>query len=639
MTTVRESLLELRRPSAVAVGHDGRLAVVVEQSAHAHKGSRRNALWVLNSRDEWARISGDGESVGAPAWSDDGRLAYATDQAGSVKNVVVVWTETDGGRRVDDLGGPVENIRWGADGSHLLVLAADPGSDAAAIHAAVKMETEEEDPKVYRPGAGWRRLWRVDVQGGDAVEVTPSGVSIWEFDLLPDGRVLGIFSTDPTEHGWYRSVLGVLDLDGTLRTVYQPRWQIASPAASPDGLRAAVVEGWASDRGLVAGDLRVVALADGVVTDLTTDAVDASWVGWRDVGSVWVAGWRGLGTGFGWLGVGGEERQLWWDASTLGGSYAASIVPDPARERLLAVREAVDAPPEVAAFDLRAPDAGWRAVSAFNRELGEQLAGVAHVQAVEWTGHGGARVEGLLVIPAGRAPRDGALVTHVHGGPTWGFRFAFNPGDSLQLAEAGFPVFLPNPRGSTGWGQDFTQANILDPGGAELQDVLAGLEKVLSEGHGRPGSVGLMGTSYGGYLSAWAPTQTDAFAAAIMISGISNNVSCHNTANNAHFYEVMLGGRPHEPEALERYLDRSPIRWTPNVQAPVLIIHGEKDLCTPLGQAQEFYQALVDAGKTTEMVVYPREGHGSGNWEREHQLDYWERIIAWFDRHLGPPAQ
>jgi dipeptidyl aminopeptidase/acylaminoacyl peptidase len=124
-----------------------------------------------------------------------------------------------------------------------------------------------------------------------------------------------------------------------------------------------------------------------------------------------------------------------------------------------------------------------------------------------------------------------------------------------------------------------------------------------------------------------------------MISGISNNISCHNTANNARFYEVMLGGLPHEPEAMERYLDRSPVRWVERVSNPVLILHGEKDLCTPLGQAQEFYQALVEAGKTTEMVVYPREGHGSHNWEREHQLDYCRRIVDWFDRHLGAPAQ
>lgn len=639
MTTVREALLELKRPSAVGVGDDGRLAVVVEQSAHPQKGSRRNELWMQNATGDWMRVSGEGEAVGAPAWGDDGRLAYATDQGGSVKNVVQVWREGEGSRRVGSLGGPVEDIRWAADGGHLLVLAADPGSDAAAIHAAVKIETEEEDPKVYRPGMGWRRLWRVAVDSGEAVEITPAGVSIWEFDLLPDGKVLGIFSSDPTEHGWYRAFLGILDLDGKLRAVYQPRWQIASPAASPDGLRAAVVEGWASDRGLVAGDIRVVTLADGAVADLATDAVDASWVGWRDAGSLWVAGWRGLGSAFGWLSADGDERQPWWDASTLGGSYAASIVPDAERQRLLAVREAVDAPPEVAAFDLAAPDSGWRAVSEFNRESQRQVAGVAEVQAVEWTGHGGARVEGLLVTPRRGERRDGALVTHVHGGPTWGFRFAFNPGDSLQLAEAGFPVFLPNPRGSTGWGQAFTRANILDPGGAELQDVLAGVEKLLGEGRAQRGSIGLMGTSYGGYLSAWAPTQTDAFAAAIMISGISNNVSCHNTANNAHFYEVMLGGRPHEPEALERYVDRSPVRWAPNVEASVLIIHGEKDLCTPLGQAQEFYQALVDAGKTTEMVVYPREGHGSGNWEREHQLDYWERIIDWFDRYLGTPAK
>ncbi len=576
--------------------------------------------------------------MGAPGWSDDGRLAYASDEAGSVRNAVMVWSDSADASRVATLGGPVEDVRWAPEG-HLLVLAADPGADAAAIDAAVKIETEEEDPKVHRPGTGWRRLWRVDPATGGADELTPDRVSIWEFDILSDGSVAGIFSEDPTEHGWYRSFAGVLEGSGTLRKLYEPRWQITSPAASPDGTRVAVVEGWASDRGLVAGDVRVIEVSSGAVRDLHTDRVDASWVAWRDESSLWVAGWRGLGSAFGWLSTDGGEHQVWTDASTLGDSYAASVVPDPDRRRLLAVREAIDAPPEVATFNLDDPDRGWQPLSAFNDEVASEVRGMAQVDAVEWTGEGGERIEGLLVTPQDAARRhDGPLVTHVHGGPTWGFRWAFNPGDSLELAEAGYQVFLPNPRGSTGWGQRFTQANILDPGGAELEDVLAGIRKLIAHGRAERGRIGLMGTSYGGYLSAWAPTQTDAFATAIMISGISNNVSCHNTANNAHFYEVMLGGLPHEPEALDRYLDRSPVRWVPNVSSPVLILHGEKDLCTPLGQAQEYYQALVEAGKTTEMVVYPREGHGSHNWEREHQLDYWNRIVEWFDRHLGPPA-
>jgi dipeptidyl aminopeptidase/acylaminoacyl peptidase len=637
MGSIREALLELKRPSAVSVAPDGRLAVVAEHSAHPAKGSRRNELWILNGAGEWRRISRDGEAVGAPAWSHDGRLAYASDETGSVRNAVMTWSEGAESTRAGTLGGPIEDLRW-TGGSELIVLAADPGSDAAAINAAVKMETDEEDPKVLRPGTGWRRLWRMDLTTGEATELTPGGVSIWELDLLPDGSVVGIFSTDPTEHGWYRSFVGLLDSSGDLRRLYEPRWQIASPAASPDGRRVAVVEGWSSDRGLVAGDVRVVRVADGQCEDLRTDQVDASWVAWRDDASVWVAGWRGLGSAFGWLPTGGGEAQVWQDASTLGGSYAAGIVPDPERGRLLAVREALDAPPEVAAFDLANPEAGWRALSDFNDDVQRAVAGTATVEALEWTGHGGARMEGLLVTPS-RDHRQGALVTHVHGGPTWGFRWAFNPGDSLELAEAGYAVFMPNPRGSTGWGQRFTQANILDPGGAELQDVLAGVERLVEDGRAERGRIGLMGTSYGGYLSAWAPTQTDAFATAIMISGISNNISCHNTANNAHFYQVMLGGLPHEPEAMDRYLDRSPIRWVGQVKSPVLILHGEKDLCTPLGQAQEFYQALVEAGKTTEMVIYPREGHGSHNWELEHQLDYTRRIIDWFDAHLGTPAQ
>jgi dipeptidyl aminopeptidase/acylaminoacyl peptidase len=135
-------------------------------------------------------------------------------------------------------------------------------------------------------------------------------------------------------------------------------------------------------------------------------------------------------------------------------------------------------------------------------------------------------------------------------------------------------------------------------------------------------------------MSAWAITQTDAFAASVPVACSSNWLSFHNTTNIGRFDELFLDADPYEPDGA--YFERSPIVHARKVKTPTLIIHGELDLCTPVGQALELYQALADVGVEVELVLYPREGHGLVEWD--HQIDAWGRILEWFDRHLRNPT-
>jgi dipeptidyl aminopeptidase/acylaminoacyl peptidase len=147
--------------------------------------------------------------------------------------------------------------------------------------------------------------------------------------------------------------------------------------------------------------------------------------------------------------------------------------------------------------------------------------------------------------------------------------------------------------------------------------------------------VGITGGSYGGFMSAWAITQTERFAASIPAACCSDWLSFHNTTNIGRFDELFLQSDPYDTAG--DYFTRSPVMHARKCRTPTLLVHGELDLCTPLGQAVEMYQALVDAGCEAELVVYPREGHG---WqEREHLADSWRRAKEWFDRHLTPQAQ
>jgi dipeptidyl aminopeptidase/acylaminoacyl peptidase len=185
-------------------------------------------------------------------------------------------------------------------------------------------------------------------------------------------------------------------------------------------------------------------------------------------------------------------------------------------------------------------------------------------------------------------------------------------------------------RGSVGWGPEFAEANLGDMGGGDLQDILTGIDALVREGLVDDGRVAITGGSYGGFMSCWAVTQTDRFAAALPMAVVTDWVSFHFTTNIGQFDRLYLQADPSDPEG--EYTRRSPVYHAQNCTTPTLILHGEDDLCTPLAQAVEFYNALVEAGCETELVVFPREGHG---WtERGHQNDGWYRMRDWLARYV-----
>src|SRR4029453_5289968 len=180
------------------------------------------------------------------------------------------------------------------------------------------------------------------------------------------------------------------------------------------------------------------------------------------------------------------------------------------------------------------------------------------LRAVEWQGAGGLAIRGLLLLPPARPRAPMPLVLDIHGGPTWSFKDGFNPGSALPLVAAGYAVLQPNYRGSVGRGQAFTRLNVGDPGGAEFEDVLRGLDWCVQQGIAGPARIGVTGVSYGGYLTAWAAATSDRFRAAVMVSGISDLLSYQYTANNG-FSEAIIGVPLHDRDRRRLYIERSPL--------------------------------------------------------------------------------
>jgi len=261
---------------------------------------------------------------------------------------------------------------------------------------------------------------------------------------------------------------------------------------------------------------------------------------------------------------------------------------------------------------------------------------MGETEAITWTSPDGLEIEGLLTRPVRyETGRRCPLILYIHGGPmnlhTESFTASASRYPIQVLAEKGYAVLRPNPRGSSGYGRDFRYANINDWGFGDYDDNMAGVDRVIEMGVAHPDSLCVMGWSYGGFMTAMTVTRTSRFKAASVGAGITNLISYTGTVDIPSFPPDYFGGQPWD--RTEIYIKHSPIFRVKGVSTPTQILHGELDRRVPLGQGLEFYNALRQQGCPTEMVVYPRSYHSPR--EPKFTEDIARRVIAWFDYHLG----
>src|SRR5262249_3046151 len=283
--------------------------------------------------------------------------------------------------------------------------------------------------------------------------------------------------------------------------------------------------------------------------------------------------------------------------ATLGAYHrpAGTVTPD--GSVVASVFEAPGEPPELVVLDARQPSRELRRLTRLNEEL--EAYEVPPAERFEWGAQAGLSLEGILLRPpaAQGVEEPLPLVVIVHGGPTAAWSFGFSAGYfewGLLLAGAGYAVLLPNPRGSSGRGQEFARANLGDMGGGDLEDILAGIDALVRDGIADDDRVAITGGSYGGFIASSAMTQTDPFAGTRPVAVVTGWTSSHYTANIGQFDALFLQGEPNDPAG--PYPKWSPVYHAHRCRTPTLLIHGEDDRCTPLPQATEFYNALVEAG-------------------------------------------
>jgi dipeptidyl aminopeptidase/acylaminoacyl peptidase len=623
------------------VSPDGQqVAFVVADQYKDGTKSPKSQIWMVNSDGSDCRaFTGGPRTDHSPRWSPDGEwLAFLSDRSNEDGKDELYLLSRRGGeaRRLFEaksgVGGGTRAapFAWSPDGNQIAFLMSDPETEEEK-----KAKEAKNDPILFERDHKFDRVWVADAATGETRCVTTENVQVWEFGWSPDGKQFAlIVSDEPYEWSWYHARLAVVSADGGgVKVVHDPApRQVALPIWSPDGSQIAFLGSVWSDRGVVSGDLMLIDANGGRPPTLSADyAASVSWFAWMPNGKSLIAlavEHDGAAVEQ-WL-LDGHHRRLWADRVAIALPFWARFSHDRHLRALAFGRESTDSPRQIWIARRDHDSLDWTQLTQFHKEHAEITPTQSRL--VTWKGAEGWEVDGYLLLPHDYAEgKRVPLVTWVHGGPTSLYTPRYwNSGSIAYWAAKGFAVFLPNPRGSTGRGLKFAEANVGDMGGQDFADIMAGVEYLIQSGVADPDRLAIGGWSYGGFMTAWAVTQTDRFKAAVMGAGICNWLSFHGVSKLGEWDRVHYNADPYELHAtFERF---SPLTHIANVRTPTLIIHGENDWDVPSSQGYEFFRALKQHGVPTELRVYPREGHGFS--EKAHQREWVEYTADWLERWL-----
>jgi dipeptidyl aminopeptidase/acylaminoacyl peptidase len=625
----------------VALSPDGRRLVYgrVVRGKRAGADVDVSALWIVDARDG----SGETRLTACPdtvcdehsaAWSPDGtRIAFVTTDEKEQPQIAVAAANGSGVHSITRAHGPLDTPRWAPDGKRIAFL-----YSAGAPRTPGPLNPLARDAGVLSSSVYEQRLAVIAAQGGEPKLLGPSDLNVYEFDWSPDGRRFVVSAAHGSgDDNWWIAELDLCDAGtGAVTTLVKPPLQIASPRWSGDGTRIAWIGGIMSDEAITGGDVYVIAAAGGAALDVTPGlAASVHTITWNGsathlVATEFAAGEEVLAS----IDVNAKsQRELWRAPEMIWANNVFGFTPDDAGISLskdaamsAVIRQSYTSPPEV---ETGAPGK-WRPITRINAGV-QPITGKAGN--IYWQSEG-FKVQGMLIEPRTLvAGRSYPLVVLVHGGPAYAHYPLFPIGPDSHdavLASEGYYVFMPNPRGSYGQGEAFTQANVKDFGYGDLRDILAGVDAVLKSAPVDPQRIGIAGWSYGGYMVMWALTQTNRFKAAVAGAGLADWLSYYGTNNIDTWMIPYFGASVYDdPKVYER---SSPITFIRNVHTPTLLLGGDRDAEVPLSQSYEYWNALKRLGVTTEFVVYPDEGHFF--FKRDDQVDVMTRLVGWFDRYL-----
>jgi dipeptidyl aminopeptidase/acylaminoacyl peptidase len=654
-----DDIMDLKNVGPVQVSPDG-ARVLYTVSGWEHPAARdtsrgdrhdlRSHVWLVMADGSGGRQLTFGErGESAPQWSPDGKYisfvaARGTPTGDDAPRAQIWQMHADGGEawQLTTARDGVGAYSWSPDSRAIAYLT----TDSLTREGEARLR-RRDDPRVFEGDMRMSHAWVIDVASKQATRLTSgdftvTGAPAWS----PDGTRLALL-TRPT------TLIRDERREGLIVTVATKATEkIVTPAAttmqgtptwSPDGRQlafGAISEEWKPNAdGMYPRSLRNTRLflydvASKAAKDAGSPRFDHSLAG----NMRWARDGRRI-----LLSVQERVYVTAWEYDVAGGQYtkrsgdfmlrAPSYSSD---ERTVAF--AMDSPTSPA--DVYVSDASFTSPRRLTT-VNPQLAGIAlgETEVITWKSTDGWPVEGILLKPVGyQQGRRYPLKVDVHGGPTGAHTNGFKAGwgsPGQFYAGQGWAVLYPNPRGSTGYGEKFMRGNIRDWGGGDYRDIMAGVDELVRRGIADSTRLAVSGWSYGGFMTGWVVSQTGRFKAAMMGAGLSNMESMYGTTDIPGYIGTFYDGMPQldgslTNKSLEFYRSRSAIQYASKVTTPLLMLHGGNDERVPIGQPMEYFRNLKDRGKTVELVFYPREGHGLG--EYYHQIDKIRREHEWLTR-------
>jgi dipeptidyl aminopeptidase/acylaminoacyl peptidase len=603
-----------------------------------------------NERSEWlyhihvARLDGtesiqltQGEkSSNTPEWSPDGRwiafMSARSDKPDAKPNLWRIRVQGGEAEQLTDETGGVVSFRWAPDGSQIVFCMPDPESNDEQ-----RAKKEKRDWRIVDENPKMHRLHLVPAERDSNGKRAVRDLTDRDFDVdsgryqwSPDGRWI-VFSHQPSPKAdyWTKSDISIVEIDsGKVRPLAATPAAEADPAVSPDGRWIAYVASDVPPTWAGAGRVHVVSSTGGAPRPLAASYDERP----RILG--WSADGRRIFVNETHRTV-SRLSALPVDGSTpIDLSPADRMVDSPALNFTGThwgfTSQSTDQPPEafVSGVDRFDPVQVSRVQALPKINLGS-------TEVIQWKSPDGKSIEGLLTYPAGyQAGSRFPLLVIVHGGPAGVFVRSFigaaTPYLVAGFTSRGYAVLRCNVRGSGGYGRDFRHSNKADWGGGDYRDILSGVDALISRGVADPERLGVMGWSYGGYMTSWIITQTKRFKAASVGAGVTNLMSFTGTADIPSFVPDYFGGEYWD--VFDRWRSHSAMFHVKGVSTPTLIQHGDADERVPISQGYEFYNALKRQNVPVKMVVYPRQPHGIQ--EPKMMLDAMQRNLDWFDQWI-----
>ena len=638
-TVSLEMYLDLESVSDPQISPDGTEIVYARGWVDKMNDSRESAVWIMNADGTRNRFLVEGSG---PIWSPDGtRIAYTARGEPEGTQIFVRWMDAEGATsQITRLTESPSGIRWSPDGEHISFTMNVPTEPAFTVNPPGRPEGAQwtEAPRVvtradYRQDrAGfiddaWRHLFVVPADGGTARQLTDGDWNHSTGEWTRDGGEL-VFSalrTEDAELSWRESEIYAVDVEtGDIRQLTTRRGQDSSPLPAPTGDLIAyrgsdyhedtyrnsgvyVMGRDGQDPRLISGDF------DRQINDMQW-AKDGSGL-YLTVGS---EGTRNLF----FVSVDGGVRQI------SSGEHLLALSSFTADGRAVGTFTSPDVPTDLVAFRLSDPDGTRTQLTRVNEDV---LGGLTfgEVEEIRYESVGGYQIQGWIIKPPNFDPAERyPLMLSIHGGPHSMYHVGFNFGWQEHAAN-GYVILYTNPRGSTGYGSAFANAIKNAYPGQDFDDLMAGVDEVVSRGYIDEQNMFVYGCSGGGVLTSWVVGHTDRFAAASANCPVTNWLSFVGTTDGIGWYRNFETFPWEDPS---EHLRRSPLMYVGNVTTPTMLMTGVNDLRTPMPQTEEYFAALKVLGVPTAMIRFNDEWHGTSS-NPSNFLRTQLFLRKWFEMH------